>query len=177
MLCLVVEYLAEGSEFPPFTRTHPGSTVDLIAELAASEDLDRRTALVMVRGAPWQALDALVADLGQRNAPVTTMRRDPARSLWFGRVTFHPSRFRSPSARAIAGLLGVIGPPWIHVEHGVVHLRARLKDPALAEDVLHLTAERLRAAGVDAQVVVQEVSPKDHSVWETLVQAGLGITL
>jgi hypothetical protein len=173
MLCLVVEYTGEDSEFPAFTRAHRGATVDLMVE--PGETL-RRQALVLVRDAAWAAVQALVADLSTRRAPVTTLRAEPAEELWFGRVSYDPRALDHPTARAVASLLDLVGPPWVHVESGVVHLRARLRDPAQAEDVLHLAEEGLKAAGTEAQVVVQEVSTKDHSVWESLVRHGIGLS-
>lgn len=173
MLCLVVEYTGEDSEFPAFTRRNRGATVDLMVEPGRA---DRRQALVLVRDAPWPAVAALVADLSGRRAPVTTLRAEPAEELWFGRVGYDPRALDHPTARAVSALLDLVGPPWIHVESGVVHLRARLRDPAQAEDVLHLAEEGLRAVGAEAQVVVQEVSTKDHSVWESLVRHGIGLS-
>lgn len=175
MLCLVVEFPGEG-DFPPFTRTNPGATVDLMAE-PSQGDHHKTTCLVLVRNAPWPAIEGLVADLGRRRAPLSALRSDPAEPMWFGRATYDSATFTAPSAKAIASLLGLIGPPWVHVEAGVVHLRARLRDPTQAEDVLHLAVEGLRAAGAEAQVVVQEIAPKDHSVWESLIRHGIGLSL
>lgn len=175
MLCLVVEYPGEDSEFPAFTRQNRGATVDLMVEPGDPAAATRRQALVLVRDAPWPAIQALVADLSRRRAPVTTLRAEAAEEMWFGRVTYDPQIHVHPTAKAVASLLDLIGPPWIHVESGVVHLRARLRGPAQAEDVLQLAQEGLRAAGTDAQVVVQEVSTKDHSVWESLVRHGIGL--
>lgn len=173
MLCLVVEYTGEDTEFPAFTRQNRGATVDLMVEPGESA---QRHALVLIRDASWPAIQAMVAELSTRRAPVTTLRAEPAEELWFGRVTYDPQTLAHPTARAVVNLLDLVGPPWIHVESGVVHLRARLRDPAQAEDVLHLAQEGLRAAGTEAQVVVQEVSTKDHSVWESLVRHGIGLS-
>jgi hypothetical protein len=173
MLCLVVEYTGEDTEFPAFTRQNRGATVDLMVEPG---DSVQRHALVLVRDAGWTAIQSLVADLATRRAPAATLRAEPAEELWFGRITYDPRALVHPTARAVANLLDLVGPPWIHVESGVVHLRARLRDPAQAEDVLHLAEEGLRAAGTEAQVVVQEVSTKDHSVWESLVRHGIGLS-
>lgn len=176
MLCLVVEYSGEDVDFPPFTRAHPGSTVDLLVEPGPAEGSER-SMLALLRGAPWQATDAFLKQLARSRGPVETLRRQPKSSLWFGRVRFKPSQLSAPSAKALVAVSDLIGPPWVHVEHGVVHLRSRLKDPAQAEEVLRLVQDSLRAAGVDAQVAVQEVSPKDHSVWESVVQHGIGLNL
>lgn len=175
MLCLVVEFPGEG-DFPPFTRENPGATVDLIAE-PSQHGHRKTTCLVLVRNAPWPAIQALVADLARRRAPLSTLRSEPEEGTWFGRATYDGSTFTVPSAKAVASLLDLVGPPWVHVEAGVVHLRARLRDPTQAEDVLHLAQEALQAAGTEAQVVVQEIAPKDHSVWESLVQHGIGLSL
>ena len=174
MLCLVVEYTGEDAEFPTFTRLHRGATVDLMVEPGESQH--KHHALVLVRDAPWAAIESLVAELSDRRGPVSTMRSDAAELLWFGRITHDPKASAHPTARAVASLLDLIGPPWVHVESGVVHLRARLRDPARAEDVLQLAEDGLRAAGTEAQVVVQEVSMKDHSVWESLVRHGIGLS-
>lgn len=176
MLCLVVEFLGEESTFPPFTRAHPGATIDLMVE---PDDPDRpvRSEFVLVRGAPFTATDALVRGLAVTHAPVEPLRRDPASGLWFGRVHFRPSRLDTPSARALDKLKGLIGPPWVHVEAGVVLLRARLRDGSRADEAVELAQKVMAQEGLDAQVVAQEVSPRDHGVWEALVQHGLGITL
>jgi len=173
MLCLVVEYTGEDSEFPAFTRANRGATVDLMVEPGGSAG---RHALVLVRDAAWPAIQALVADLAARRPPVDTLRAEPAEELWFGRVAYEPNKVAHPTVQAVTKLLDLVGPPWIHVESGVVHMRARLRDPAMAEDVLHLAEEGLKATGAEAQVVVQEVSTKDHSVWESLVRHGIGLS-
>ena len=172
MLCLVVEYTGEDTEFPAFTRANRGATVDLMVEPGEGAS---RQALVLVRDAPWPAIQSLVAELARKRPPVSTHRAEPAEEMWFGRVAFDQRMLANPTAQAVSRLLSLVGPPWIHVESGVVHLRARLRDPAQAEDVLQLAEEGLRAAGAEAQVVVQEVSTKDHSVWESLVRYGIGL--
>jgi hypothetical protein len=177
MLCLVLESSAKGGELPPFTQQNPGATIDLMAEGKSEATPDRQTAVLLVRGAPWQATERFVAYLSSVHAPVTTLRASPEDGLWFGRVTFREATFHSPVAKAVQALAGMIGPPWVHLEHGVGHLRARIRDPAHAEDLIHLAEESLRAIGVEAQVVAQEVSPRDHSVWEELVQHGIGLRL
>jgi hypothetical protein len=63
------------------------------------------------------------------------------------------------------------------VEAGVVLLRARLRDDVNADDAVERVQKAMAAAGLDAQVVVQEIAPRDHSVWEDLVQHGIGLTL
>lgn len=176
MLCLVVEYAGEDVDFPPFTRANPGSTADLLVE-PADEDAAERSMLVLLRGAPAPQTDAFLARLAKDRGPVETLRRDPKAPLWFGRVRFRPSRLDAPSAKALVAVAPLIGAPWVHVEHGVVHLRARLKDPESAEEAVLLVQESLRAAGVDAQVAAQEVGSRDHSVWEELVRHGIGLSL
>ncbi|HUR24828.1 MAG TPA: hypothetical protein VM327_02305 [Candidatus Thermoplasmatota archaeon] len=177
MQCLVLEY-ESGGEFPPFTKAHRGATVDLMAEPGATHDEPYHPSLlVLIRNAPWPAIQALVADLEVRRRPVTTLRVEPAEELWFGRATYDVATLTNPGTQVVVGLLGLLGPPWVHVEAGVVHLRARLLDPAQAEDVLNLAIEGLRAAGVEAQVVVQEIAAKDHSVWESLVRHSIGLDL
>lgn len=176
MLCLVVEFPDTNATFPPFTRAHPGATVDLMVE-PDDPARTRRSELVLVRGAPMEAIDALVAELGRTHAPVEASRRDEAGRLWFGRIHFEPGHLESPSGTALAKLAGSIGPPWVHVEAGVVLLRARVRDGIDADEFVARVQGLLTTAGVDAQVVVQEVSPRDHSVWEALVQHGIGLTL
>lgn len=176
MLCLVVEYLADDDELPRFTRAHPGAVVDLMVE-PDDESRKQRSELVLARGAPMEDLDAFVAQLRKSRPPVQTLSRDVLGGLWFGRVHFEPARLESPSSKALASLGSMIGPPWVHVEHGVVLLRARLRDPVHADDVVELAQQALAHAGFDAQCVVQEISPRDHGVWEDLVQHGIGLTL
>jgi len=176
MLCLVVEYLGEEVAFPPFTRAHAGATVDLMVEPdRAARPL--RSELCLVRGAPIADVDALVGSLRATHAPVEELRRDPVAGLWFGRLHFQTARLTSPSAKALAALSDLIGPPWIHVEGGVVLLRARLRERADPDAAVALAQDSMAAAGFDAQVVVQEIAPRDHSVWEALVQHGIGLTL
>src|SRR5687767_6324731 len=102
MLCLVVEYTGEDTEFPAFTRQNRGATVDLMVEPGESE---QRHALVLVRDAGWTAIQSLVAELSARRAPVSTLRAEPAEELWFGRVTYDPRALAHPTARAVASLL------------------------------------------------------------------------
>jgi hypothetical protein len=176
MLCLVVEFLGEEPTFPPFTRAHPGATVDLMVE---PDDPGRavRSEFALVRGASLAATDALVRGLAATHAPVEPLRRDPAAGLWFGRLHFQPSRLDTPSARALDRIKDFIGPPWVHVESGVVLLRARLRDAGRADEAVERAQAAMAGEGLEAQVVAQEVSPRDHGVWEQLVQHGLGITL
>lgn len=176
MLVLVVEFTGEESTFPPFTRAHPGATVDLMVE---PDDPDRpvRSEFALVRGAPMPVIEGLVRSLAATHSPVEPLRRDAAAGLWFGRLHFQPSRLDTPSSRALSRLRDLIGPPWVHVEAGVVLMRARLRDAARADEAVDLAQRAMAEEGLDAQVVAQEVSPRDHGVWESLVQHGLGITL
>ena len=176
MLCLVVEYPSSEDGLAPFTRDNAGCSVDLLVE---PDDAQRRqrSELCLVRGAPLALVDHLLARLRQTHAPVQELRRDEVAMLWFGRLHFNADRLAAPSARALASLADLIGPPWVHVENGVVLLRARLRDGTDADAALDRAQTALAAAGFDAQCVVQEVSPRDHSVWEALVQHGIGLTL
>jgi hypothetical protein len=176
MLCLVAEYAAEDSEFAQFTRAHPGSTVDLMTEQAA-RDARAHTALALVRGAPWAAIEALVLALRRRTPPAQALRSDARQARWFGRVAFDVGGAGLEANPALARVIDQVGPPWLHVEAGVVHLRARLREPRHPDEVLALAEEGLREAGVEAQTIVQEVAERDHSVWEDLVRHSIGLSL
>jgi hypothetical protein len=176
MLCLVVEYPSSEEAIAPFTRAHAGATVDLMVE---PDDAARqhRSELVLVRGAPMAEIEALLQQVRKTHAPVQELRRDAVAGLWFGRLHFQAGKLGAPSAKALGKLAAHIGPPWVHVENGVVLLRARLRDTASPDATLEMAQALLAEAGFDAQCVVQEVSPRDHSVWEALVQHGIGLTL
>jgi hypothetical protein len=176
MLCLVIEYPGQqdDQDFPGFTQRNRGASVDILIEPGSGES---RQALVLVRGAPWGAMQELVAELQRTRAPVQTLRADPAEEMWFGRITYEARSLDQPIAKAFGRIQSMHGPPWVHVEAGVVHLRAVLRDARHAEDVLQLAQEGLRAAGADVQAIIQEVAPKDHSVWESLVRHGIGMSL
>jgi hypothetical protein len=80
-----------------------------------------------------------------------------------------------PGARVITQFQHRFGAPWTHLENGLVHLRAKVNDPAQGELLADQMRRYFTKAGVEAQVEVREVSVKDHGVWEDLVQRSIGL--
>jgi hypothetical protein len=173
---LVVEIPGTGLPGTEFTARHPGVTIDTISGRTRSEkgeiDVD---VVMMVRGAEPADLDALVGRLTALLGHVTTLRRDAWARLWIGRGTVRESSLKSAAMQAILRFQERFGPPWLHSEDGIVHLRALVSDPQDARSLAHDVQRELDTIKVDAQVAVQEISPHDFSVWEDLVQYNLGL--
>lgn len=174
MRFLVLEYPVEQAFFLNFTRIHPRSTADLIIEPAAKPSANQ-TAIVLLRNAPWVQIEARLERLQREHAPVHELRRDPKTMQWLGRITLHPGEFRDPGAKALSQVLKGLGSPWIHVESGVLHLRARIPEP-VAPDLAERAEAVLRKAGIEAQAEIREFSPHDYSVWQQLIQQSVGLS-
>jgi hypothetical protein len=173
---LVVEFPSEEFVMTRFTRAHPLCTVDLIAERAVPQGGGHvHPILFLAKGVAWREFHALLDELARVHEPAQVLRRDPAGLAWLCRVNIHESHL-GPEGHALAQFEDRFGPPWLHVEQGVLHLRARL-DPALdAERLVAQLTGFLEATGVAAQVEVRELGPTDYGVWEELLQAGAGLS-
>jgi hypothetical protein len=173
---LVVEFPSEGFVMTRFTRAHPLCTVDLVSERGVAWRGERiHPALFLAKGVAWREFQDLLEELARMHEPATILRRDPAGLAWLCRVSFHESNL-GPEGHALAQFQDRFGPPWLHVEQGVLHLRARLGETMDAEVLVDQLTGFLEATGVQAQVEVQELGPTDYGVWEELLQAGAGLT-
>lgn len=174
---VIVEYPMPDTPLSGFTARHPGCTIDLISEPPVDAGAERlHPSVVLVKGAPKPELDRLLERLQDVYDHVETIERDDVRGFWMGRMRLRESAYvHSPGARVVTQFQHRYGAPWTHLEHGLVHLRAKVNDPAQGE----LLADQMRRffdkEGVEAQVEVREISAKDYGVWEDLVQRSIGL--
>ena len=176
-LFVIVEMTADDMPLSSFTLRNPGTAVDIISEPVAVEGDDRyHPSLVMVKGAPADALNVLLRQLGRVYDHIEAIERDDLRRLWLGRMRLHESAYlHNRGARVLSSFQHRYGAPWTHLEAGTLHLRARVQDEEQGE----LLADQMRRyfgkEGVDAQVELREISGKDYGVWEELVQHAIGL--
>lgn len=174
---LVVEYDGKGLPFVDWAHQHKGVQFDMILEpiQAAGAGLNM-PAVALVRGLDASAYLGLEELLDDKYSPRSTIRRDPRRGEWLGRLTIHVENMKSGAARAVARHANRFGPPWSHVDDGVVYMRMRLAEET---DAIQLVADiqaALAAVGAEAHVSVESYSRHDYSVWDRLVQASIGLS-
>ena len=175
---MVAEYPQGDTPLAGATARFPGCTVDLISQPLVEEGGERlHPSVVLIKGMPPQDLSALVARLAKVYDHVETVERDDLRQSWLGRMRLRESVYlRNPGAAVITQFQHRFGAPWCHIESGVMYVRAKVNDPAHGD----LLADQMRRffgkAGVDAQVEIQEIAPKDYGVWEDLVQRSIGLS-
>lgn len=173
---LVAEYDGKGLPFVDWAHARPGVSFDMILEPMKARDGDLQVpGVALVRGLDPMNAQHLGWLLDRYYAPWTSIRKDLAHGTWLLRLTLHVSNMASPAARAVARMSDRFGPPWSHVDDGVVYMRMRLQDATDAEAL----ADELRAEcarrGADVQVGVESYSAHDYSVWDQLVQASIGL--
>lgn len=174
---VVVEYDGAGLPFIEWARSRPGLRLDLILEpmRAAGDDL-QVPGVALVQGLDGRGLVELEALLQDKYAPVQVLRRDARRGDWFGRLTLHVGNMaQSPTAQAVVRMSDRFGPPWSHVDDGVVHMRLRVRPEGDAEALAEDLRQEIRTRGGDAQVSVESFGQRDHGVWDELVQASIGL--
>lgn len=173
---LVVEFSGEGLMLAEWTRDHPGTSVDLISEAVRVKDGERlHPSLVLVRGAHRAALVQLLDRLDRLYGPLQTLRLDAMRGEWLGRMAVRESSMHSTAAAAILQFQHRYGPPWTHMDDGVVYMRARLPAGDDGDRLLHQVRGYLAKNEVDAHVALQELGAHDYGVWDDLVQASIGL--
>jgi hypothetical protein len=175
---VIVECPGQDLPLGSFTLRNPGATVDLISEPAVEEGGDRmHPSLVLVKGAPLPALDLLLRQLEKVYDHIETIERDELRGTWLGRMRIRESAFaHNKGATIITSFQHRYRAPWTHLEDGVLYIRARVLDEAHGELMVDQMRRFFGQAGVEAQVDVQEVSPRDYGVWEDLVQRAIGLS-
>jgi hypothetical protein len=168
---LIVEFPSESFVMTRFTRAHPLCTVDLISEPARREGREHLyPVFFLAKGVGWREFRALLDEMGRVHKPPVVLRRDSAGLAWLCQATIHESHL-GPEGHALAQFQDRFGPPWLHVEQGVLHLRARLAETLDAESLVRQLTGFLEATGVQAQVEVRELGPRDYGVWESLLEA------
>jgi hypothetical protein len=175
---VVAEYPQGDTPLAGATARFPGCTVDLLSQPFVEERGERlHPSVVLVKGLPAPDLSALLARLAKVYDSLETVERDDVRQVWLGRMRLKESVYmRNPGAAVITQFQHRFGAPWCHIENGVMYVRARVNDPAHGD----LLADQMRRffakAGVDAQVEVREIAPKDYGVWDDLVQRAIGLS-
>lgn len=173
---IIVEYPEPDTPLAAFTLHVPGTTVDLISEPALVEGEDLvHPSLVLIKGAPPADLDALLKRLAGLYR-IDPLERDDKARTWMGRIRIRASTLlHNPGAQVVIQFQHRFGVPWTHMEQGTMHMRARVVDGSQAELLCDQMRRFFGKAGVDAQVEVREVSPKDYGVWDELVQRAIGV--
>lgn len=173
---LVIEFAGDGLTLAEWTRAHPGTTVDLISDPARAVGGDRvHPTLFLVKGANRAALVQLMDRLDRLYGPIDTLRVEPQRGQWMGRMQVRESAMGSPAAAALMQFQHRFGAPWTHIDEGVVYMRARLPAGEDGERLVHQVRGFLAKARADAHVALQEFSSHDYGVWDDLVQASIGL--
>lgn len=166
---LVLEYPNEDLLLGRFTETHPGSTVDIISEPGEVIDGDRtHPSVVLVKGARSADIDSIITALTAAHEKPTTVRRGD--DFWLGRLRFWERSLQAPGFHALLLLQDRLGAPWLHMEEGVLHLRAQVREEEAAEKLAAEAETFLAAEGKSAQVTLEAVPEKDFGVWRDLVQ-------
>jgi hypothetical protein len=174
---LVMEFPSRQFVFTRFTAEHAIATIDVILEPGDERPEGRvHPAVFLVKGSAWREVRALFDELAATHGPPQVLRRDASGLLWLCRVDFREERLGTDAA-ALRRLQDHFGPPWLHHEQGVCHLRASLPEGTDSEHFVAELAGMLRATHVEAQVDVVELAPQDYGVWQDLLQASAGLAL
>ncbi len=175
MLFLIVEY-PDKTFGASFTATRPGVTLDSISEPATGPPDNRRhPALCLAQGLRPEDQRILVTGLTHLYDDLETLQQDLRRGRWMGRFTVRERVLRGTALHTILSFQGRFGSLWTHAADGVVHLRARVADPAHGEELAQDLRVALDHAGTEAQVEVREFGPHDYGTWDQLVQASIGL--
>lgn len=173
---LVVELDQPDLLLTSFTGQHPGCTIDVIKEPPVPHgDELLHPAIFMVKHAPWDAMATLQADLAQVYGPATTLRLDKANQVWVGRITMPQSAYHDAGAQAILKFQSHYGVAWVHLEQGVLHMRARIRDGVEPARLARQCQGFLEAHDVSAQVSLQEIPEHDFGLWRELVEYTVGL--
>lgn len=162
--------------FAQMTREHPGSTVDLISEPMEIDGKPGYLGVFLVRGVGDTGMKRIEKELTRRYEAPRTLRRDHIQRQWLARIHMKAEAMKGPAAEAFLSISQHWGVPWVRYEDGILMVRARVNDPGEAEHVARELRERMANGGVEAQVEIQEVAPRDFGVWRELVDASLGLT-
>lgn len=177
-LFVVAEYPQADTPLGAATARFPGSTVDVLAQPVVEVGGERlHPSVVLIKGLPAAELTTLLARLAKVYDSLETVERDDLRQVWLGRMRLRESVYtRNPGAAVITKFQHRYGAPWCHAENGMMYVRAKVNDPDHAELLADQMRRYFEMGGVEAQVDVQEVAPKDYGVWEDLVQRAIGLS-
>lgn len=174
---VIVEFPATDTPLAGFTARNPGTTVDIIMEPMVEEDVGRvHHSIALIKGTNPEALTALLQNLGKVYDHIEPIERDDGRRIWLGRIRVREDSYtHNPGAKAMVHFQHRYGAQWYHVEAGIAYLRARITDQAHGDVLADQMRRHLAEVGVEAQVEVRDISPKDYGVWEDLVQRSIGL--
>ena len=173
---LVVEFSGEGLTLAEWTRDQPGATIDLISEPAQGDGDGRvHPSLLLVKGAGRAGLVQLMDRVDRLYGPLHTLKIEPARGQWLVRLNIRESAMHSAATAALMQFQHRFGPPWTHMDDGVVYMRARLPARGDGDRLLQQVRGYLADQKVDAHVSLQELGSHDYGVWDDLVQASIGL--
>lgn len=173
---LVVEYDGKGLPFVDWAHARPGVSFDMILEAMRAKGDDLQVpGIALVRGLDPTTAQHLGWLLAKYYAPWSSIRKDLAHGTWLVRLTLHVANMASPAARAVARLSDRFGPPWSHVDDGVVYMRMKLPEQAGGEALADELRDECARRGADVQVSTESHSTHDYGVWEQLVQASIGL--
>jgi hypothetical protein len=171
---LIVEFPSQDFVMTRFTRAHTLCAIDLVSQRPVVRGGGRAYPTVFqAKGVAWREFQGLLEELSRVHGPPEVLRRDLAGLAWLCRVDMHTTHLGG-DAQALAQFEDRFGPPWLHVEQGVLHLRARLAEGIQPERLIDQLRGFLAATGAQAQVEVRDLAPHDYGVWEELLQASAG---
>jgi hypothetical protein len=173
---LVAEFPGGGMVFARFTGEHPGTTVDMLSDsVEGAAGHKYHGTVFLVKGIGAEDVAALASELTRVYEPPLTLDYDPDGRQWLGRVRMRESAIPSAGGRGIAQFLHLVGVPWLHIEAGIVYMRARLPDGADADSIMTLIQGHLAEQGVEVHLDVEEVPVGDFGVWDDLVATSVGL--
>ena len=176
MLFVIVEY-PDTTFGTLFLAKRPGASVDVISEPAKGPANDRRhPCIALIQGLEADDLRTLVTGLQHLHENVETMSQDLRRGRWLGRFEVRERALHGTNTMKVLRFQARFGAPWAHSEGGLMHLRARVNDPTQAEQLAADMRQGLLEEGIEAQVELRELGPRDYSTWEQLVQHSIGLS-
>lgn len=153
-----------------FTGRYPGATIDIIADRPIRVLGDNlHPCIMLVRNAPGAALDGLVDALSDSYGSPVTIRRS-RNDDWLARLIVPQSALHDAGLEALMRFQASWGMPWVHMEHGVIHSRARIEPGVDPNRLLRQVKGYLEAQGIDMHLSLQEMSDRDFNVWRELVE-------
>lgn len=168
---LVAEFEAPEMPMAAFTARHPGTSVDLVLEPQGPDRSPLHRGIFFAKGVTDPLMAELRAETEAAYDQVETLRRDRAARTWMATVRVREQTDWPAAAQALAAFQQRTGTPWVHVEDGVVYMRAALREEADGPGLVADLEAELARRGALAQVAVQEVGAADFGVWKDIVEA------
>lgn len=169
---VVVEYAGLSTPGIDYIRSHPGLRADFLLELPPPDATGDVRVLVQATGPQRERdgfHDILVKQYGLRDIPPV----EPG--TWLASLLVPVESLVAPM-RALASFGPMHGMAllWGRVEEGIVYVRMMLGQPERAQELAQRLRGFVEAAGLDADVAVEEESPAALIDWLERMRNALG---